>query len=481
MNRLLCRLLPVLAGITLAVAARPGLAQAPAEASAAGLPGWVVPVLRLVSATHVEPTTGVVLAPGRVLVPLDFGEADDEIVVLDGGTDIVRNGRPARVERRFPELGLKVLAVDGLQRSAAPAAATLLADGAAVTLAAFPPAEDIEAGAPPLRQAASIQLAGNATQPAIAADVPLPNVTGALLDACGYLAGYSVADGVQAMAPSAGTRYRWQAALAAVREALGLPAGGRECRPVEPVKAEEAVPAFVEETAPLPEPQPEPESQPEPEPEAPPAEPEPELPVTILPPEEDTAPETAPLPAPVDEQDSAAAWWWLAGALLLIAAGLVLHRLRKRVAAAPAAGAPLAEAAVDAEPGAAALAADTPSDCRVVLRGQYADGRPLEVSAPASAQAIHLEIGRGTADLPLDSPAVSRRHARLNGRADALTLADLGSSNGSSINGVPCLEDEILYVEPGDTVILGDVRFTIELERTADDTAARPGDGPGRP
>jgi pSer/pThr/pTyr-binding forkhead associated (FHA) protein len=100
----------------------------------------------------------------------------------------------------------------------------------------------------------------------------------------------------------------------------------------------------------------------------------------------------------------------------------------------------------------------------VVLRGRHADGRSLEVSAGVSADAINLEIGRGATDLVIDSPAVSRRHARLNGTLAELTIADLGSSNGTSIDGVPCLEGEIMYLEPGSTVILGDVRFTVSVE-----------------
>jgi pSer/pThr/pTyr-binding forkhead associated (FHA) protein len=99
----------------------------------------------------------------------------------------------------------------------------------------------------------------------------------------------------------------------------------------------------------------------------------------------------------------------------------------------------------------------------LLLRGVLGDGRPFEASACVCADAINLEIGRGNTDVSIDSPSVSRRHACLNGTADALTLTDLGSSNGSSINGVPCLEGEIMYVEPGDTVILGDVRFTVTV------------------
>ena len=80
-----------------------------------------------------------------------------------------------------------------------------------------------------------------------------------------------------------------------------------------------------------------------------------------------------------------------------------------------------------------------------------------------SARAVNIIIGRGQADLQIPSPAVSRRHATVNGTADALTLCDLGSSNGSSINGVPCLEGENLYFEPGDVLVLGNARFTLRI------------------
>ena len=93
-----------------------------------------------------------------------------------------------------------------------------------------------------------------------------------------------------------------------------------------------------------------------------------------------------------------------------------------------------------------------------------ADGRPFEATAPVSANAINVEIGRGDCELAINSASVSRRHARLNGTREMLTLTDLGSSNGTSINGVPCLEGEIMYVEPGDMVIMGDACFTLSIE-----------------
>ena len=121
------------------------------------MPPWVVPVLRLVSSTHVEPTTGLVLSDtGLVLVPMGFAAEGDEVIVLDGGTDIVRNGRPAHLKDYFPAEGLQILSVPGLRRQPAPFAAKALTDGARVELTAFPPAERIAEGDPPLHAAAKV-------------------------------------------------------------------------------------------------------------------------------------------------------------------------------------------------------------------------------------------------------------------------------------------------------------------------------------
>jgi hypothetical protein len=480
---------------TAAGAEPPPAAQAGA---AAGVPPWVVPVLRLVSATHVEPTTGVVLsASGLVLVPHDYARIGDEIVVLDGGTDIIRHGRPARFERSFPELGLKVLAVEGLNRRAAPVTALPLADGGTVTLTAFPPAEDIAAGTPPVIRSATVTVLAESATPAFSpgpgsgpdsspdSSSGLPNVTGPLLDACGNLAGYSIADGIQDMAPSAATQYRWQPALLAVLAELGLSPTGAPCAArtanaeQHPANAEQVpAPAAAEpeppETpaviaagaAPVETPAEAPGEQ---APEAPPE----ELPFAELPPFErgPYVVDKAVIPEPAGP--AGPSWRWLAGALLLFIAGFGLHRLRRhgwRRPAAPPDAAAIAEAdfaSADAGQDAPPELAEPAQAHRLVLRGQYADGRELVAAVGVSDKAINVEIGRGGTALVIDSPAVSRRHARLNGTAKALTLTDLGSSNGTSINGVPCLEHEIMYLEAGDTVQLGDVRFTVVLEPAA--------------
>jgi pSer/pThr/pTyr-binding forkhead associated (FHA) protein len=178
--------------------------------------------------------------------------------------------------------------------------------------------------------------------------------------------------------------------------------------------------------------------------------------------------ETGPPAAP--EPEARPTWPWLLLGLLLIAGGVALHWRRRAVNAiagdpAAAGSAPPASGTGD-EPQAPAPELDR----RLALRGVLADGTPIDVACPVSARAINVVIGRGaTADLVLPSAAVSRQHARLNGTADALTVADLGSSNGTSVNGVPCLEGEILYLAAGDVLVVGDARLSVEIETPVED------------
>ncbi|HEV2063720.1 MAG TPA: FHA domain-containing protein, partial [Thermoanaerobaculia bacterium] len=47
-----------------------------------------------------------------------------------------------------------------------------------------------------------------------------------------------------------------------------------------------------------------------------------------------------------------------------------------------------------------------------------------------------VEIGRAShLGLPIDDPTISRRHASITFSRDAWWLADLGSQNGTAING----------------------------------------------
>lgn len=432
------------------------------------LPSWVVPVLRLVSATHVEPTTGIVLSDtGLVLVPEGFASFGEEIIVLDGGTDIIRNGRPARIEEKFVADGVQVISVQGLNRRGVSVSAGPLADGDQVRLAAFPPAELIAEGKPPLNLTASVVVLRENGTPAISDDTPLPNVTGPLIDSCGDLAGFSVADDVQSMEASAATRYAWRASILQFFERLQITPRESAC-----AAAEQQIPPQPAVEEPPPEPAIEEEAvdtkeQEEAVEEEPPVEPEEDftLEFDVLPPIEKD-----PEPTPeIEEEPGPGGWLWMIMAVILFGLGFTLHRYRQMQrknepegagSLTPGAPAPMEEEAEEAETDPVPDSLDS----QLHIEGVLSDGTVFEDSCAVSKSAINIVIGRGDADLRIDSVAVSRHHANLNGTATELTLSDLGSSNGSSINGVPCLEGEIMFIEPGDSIVLGDARFSIEIK-----------------
>jgi len=151
----------------------------------------LVLVLNLISDSHARPATGVVirtavprpaLVPALVLVPADFVSAGDEVIVLDGGTDILRNGRPSRTVARSAQAGVALLEVEGLQRTGVEFSADPWppAAGAALEYAAWPPAETLAEGAPLIRR--SLRFEQTTERPA------LPEASGPLFDRCGGLA-----------------------------------------------------------------------------------------------------------------------------------------------------------------------------------------------------------------------------------------------------------------------------------------------------
>ncbi len=72
-----------------------------------------------------------------------------------------------------------------------------------------------------------------------------------------------------------------------------------------------------------------------------------------------------------------------------------------------------------------------------------------------------VTIGRATTnDIPLSDGRLSRSHARLECAPGTCTLVDLGSSNGSYLNGQRV---ERMLLQPGDMISLGGSRFRYEL------------------
>lgn len=73
-----------------------------------------------------------------------------------------------------------------------------------------------------------------------------------------------------------------------------------------------------------------------------------------------------------------------------------------------------------------------------------------------------ISIGREAgSDVFINDVEVSRHHARLNDQASNYVLEDLGSTNGTFVNGQRVVDQRIL--QPGDTILLGEnVSLTFE-------------------
>jgi hypothetical protein len=85
------------------------------------------------------------------------------------------------------------------------------------------------------------------------------------------------------------------------------------------------------------------------------------------------------------------------------------------------------------------------------------DGKRLVVG-PAGAT-----IGRSRqCEVMLDDPNVSRQHAELRARGGSWVLTDLGSTNGTRLNGRGVESPEVL--KPGDEIEIGTSKIKFELE-----------------
>ena len=97
----------------------------------------------------------------------------------------------------------------------------------------------------------------------------------------------------------------------------------------------------------------------------------------------------------------------------------------------------------------------------------YREARLVVVSAPGMREGeswdldADLLLGRGTAaHVVLNDSYSSSRHARLVPQGDAVVLEDLGSTNGTYLNGEPLTGPQPLH--DGDRIRIGDSEFSFE-------------------
>src|SRR5437016_4264375 len=71
-----------------------------------------------------------------------------------------------------------------------------------------------------------------------------------------------------------------------------------------------------------------------------------------------------------------------------------------------------------------------------------------------------LTVGRGAADLVIDDPSISRLHAVFRCAGDAVEVEDLGSRNGTKVNGEQIAA--VTQLRPGDSVEVGGTVIEVE-------------------
>ena len=76
-----------------------------------------------------------------------------------------------------------------------------------------------------------------------------------------------------------------------------------------------------------------------------------------------------------------------------------------------------------------------------------------------TGESLLLGKEEGVVDHVLAEPAVSRRHARLNRRGEHWYVRDMGSTNGTWVNGRRLAAEEEALLGQGDEIELGGVRL----------------------
>ena len=85
------------------------------------------------------------------------------------------------------------------------------------------------------------------------------------------------------------------------------------------------------------------------------------------------------------------------------------------------------------------------------------------IALPVS-EGVRLTVGRAPdCDCVLPEDCVSRRHAELWREDERWFVRDLGSSNGTRVNGVRVIE--AMEIRPGDRLNLGGVAYTVRARR----------------
>jgi two-component system response regulator AtoC len=109
-----------------------------------------------------------------------------------------------------------------------------------------------------------------------------------------------------------------------------------------------------------------------------------------------------------------------------------------------------------------------PADLMDLERGGKVRRGSIVIFGPDEARLVYfssprtdISVGRGTgAEVRVDDPSLSREHARFSWRneKEGLTVTDLGSKNGTLVNGTSIGKRKRVELRSGDEVMMGSVR-----------------------
>lgn len=105
------------------------------------------------------------------------------------------------------------------------------------------------------------------------------------------------------------------------------------------------------------------------------------------------------------------------------------------------------------------------------LQITLADGTQLDHELTEEA----VTIGRASDNtLSIDDASVSSYHARIEPSEEVYTLTDLGSTNGTRLNGTALKADETHVLNPGDKIRLGKLDSVYDPDNASDESQALP-------
>jgi|GEM_PF-1013583 len=165
-------------------------------------------------------------------------------------------------------------------------------------------------------------------------------------------------------------------------------------------------------------------------------------------------------------------------AMQVIGHGKDLTSARKRKPADLVAPLPLDPSALDPMPGTIEMQAiqlpEAMQNREPTSPGCYLIGQAPPVSGSVFALRFGTTaIGReNSADINIDEPSVSARHAEITYRADGVAIANLFSTNGTRVNG-ESVDSEVL--EDGDLVTVGNVSFLVRETLAANASVQKSG------